>query len=255
MFLRHAFINFSNFKRFTARRITAPAWRAWTFHTALRAPLCSAVLPMAQDPATDHIPSQSQDLFTYSPIDNSYSVRILTLKAGSGDEPLVGYLTVENLDYNPDYEAISYVWGTEGRCSEILLDFKVLPLTRSIHDALKRMRHPTQSRRLWADQICINQDDIAERSQQVGLMNAIYKGAKHILVWLGPDEDGVAKDAVTHIHHLHGIFDDDLAHDAFKRAHSEELLLQSKEPWVPFSKLTRLPWVSDQGDWIGYERF
>jgi hypothetical protein len=38
---------------------------------------------------------------------------------------------------------------------------------------------------LFIDQICINQSDIQERNQQVALMEAIYKSAEHVIVWLG----------------------------------------------------------------------
>ncbi|KAM5343075.1 hypothetical protein ACJ41O_014041 [Fusarium nematophilum] len=182
--------------------------------------------------------------YKYTPFEDNYSIRILTLEPGTGDEPLVGHLSIENLDFSPKYESISYVWGTEDRCSEITLDGTILPLTRSIHGALRRMRHATVPRRLWADQICINQDDIAERSRQVGLMNAIYKGAQHVLVWLGEDEEGVAEEAVTMIHYLHGVFTNDEMHEEFRLAHSEELLKQDKGPWLPLAKLTKLQWFN-----------
>jgi hypothetical protein len=34
--------------------------------------------------------------------------------------------------------------------------------------------------------VCINQNDLIERSQQVSIMRAIYEGARNVLVWLGP---------------------------------------------------------------------
>ena len=37
----------------------------------------------------------------------------------------------------------------------------------------------------WIDQICINQDDLIERSDQVRIMDKIYKKAKMVLIWLG----------------------------------------------------------------------
>ncbi|KAJ3518005.1 hypothetical protein NM208_g14622 [Fusarium decemcellulare] len=186
----------------------------------------------------------SPETYEYAPFQDKYSIRILTLEPGTGDDPLVGSLTVENLDFSPQYEAISYVWGTEDRCSEIICDGRVLPLTQSIRDALRRMRHATSKRRLWADQICINQEDITERSSQVSLMNAIYKGAQHVLVWLGPDSEGVANEAMTMIHYLHGVFTHDEMHVEFRRAHSEELLKQDKSPWMPLSKMTKLQWFN-----------
>ncbi len=51
--------------------------------------------------------------------------------------------------------------------------------------ALKRLRHPEQSRVLWIDAVCINQDDIQERSQQVAMMGDIYKQASRVLTWIG----------------------------------------------------------------------
>ncbi|KLU93144.1 hypothetical protein MAPG_12082, partial [Magnaporthiopsis poae ATCC 64411] len=182
--------------------------------------------------------------YEYVPFSDSCSIRILTLEPGVGDEPLVGSLRFENLGGRPDFEAISYVWGSGTRSAEMRCDGRLLPLTRSVYDALRRMRDPTRPRRLWADQVCINQDDVAERSQQVNLMNQIFKGARHILVWLGPDHDGVARAAVAMVHRLHGIFADDEKHEAFQRAHSEGLQQQDGDAWVPLSKLTKLPWFS-----------
>lgn len=186
--------------------------------------------------------------YAYTPFTNNFTIRILTLEPGTGNDPLVGHLGFENLDLNPQYEAISYCWGTGGRSSEIICDGKPLPLTESIEGALRRMRHATTQRRLWADQVCINQDDIAERSQQVSLMNAIYKGAKHVLVWLGEDKVGHGQAAMEMVHYLHRVFNDEELHNEFKRAHSEDLLSQDRKPWVPFSNLSRLPWVSFMRD-------
>lgn len=42
---------------------------------------------------------------------------------------------------------------------------------------------------LWVDQICINQDDLKEKSQQVSLMGTIYRWAWSTLVWLGEEAD------------------------------------------------------------------
>ncbi|KAF2239752.1 hypothetical protein EV356DRAFT_109915 [Viridothelium virens] len=38
---------------------------------------------------------------------------------------------------------------------------------------------------LWADAICINQDDLDERSHQVSMMGLIYSKAKGVIAWLG----------------------------------------------------------------------
>jgi Heterokaryon incompatibility protein (HET) len=39
----------------------------------------------------------------------------------------------------------------------------------------------------WIDAICIDQSSIAERSHQVSRMKEIYKTAKEVVAWLGPE--------------------------------------------------------------------
>jgi len=40
---------------------------------------------------------------------------------------------------------------------------------------------------MWIDAICINQNDISERNNQVRQMGAIYSQASQVVVWLGEE--------------------------------------------------------------------
>jgi hypothetical protein len=51
--------------------------------------------------------------------------------------------------------------------------------------ALRRLRPKDVGRILWIDTICIFQDDISERGDQVELMAKIYSHASGVFVWLG----------------------------------------------------------------------
>ncbi|KAF5598431.1 heterokaryon incompatibility het-6 [Fusarium pseudocircinatum] len=144
-----------------------------------------SLLPSMADVVQPSEPT-APELYVYTPFTDNFTIRILTLEPGTGNDPLVGHLGFENLDLSPQYEAISYCWGTGGRTSEIICDGKPLPLTESIEGALRRMRHATTQRRLWADQVCINQDDIAERSQQfnrIWIVQEIGTAAPATLYW------------------------------------------------------------------------
>lgn len=66
-------------------------------------------------------------------------------------------------------------------------------------NALKRIRHETDERVVWADAICIDQTNKAERARQVTLMSEIYEQAQEVLVWLGNDDHGDAQVAVNSI--------------------------------------------------------
>lgn len=86
----------------------------------------------------------------------------------------------------PSYEAVSYVWGSAERCDSLQIgEHHRLPITASVLSALPRLLAAATTGYLWIDQICINQDDMSERSKQVQLMGVIFKRAKRVLAWLG----------------------------------------------------------------------
>ena len=100
------------------------------------------------------------------------------------------------------FEALSYVWGDPARCSSIYChqggdhdNTMVVPITESLDIAVRHLRHVDKPRDLWIDAICINQDDDAERSQQVAIMGDIFSQAWRVVVWLGPDVSGKARSA------------------------------------------------------------
>jgi len=121
------------------------------------------------------------------------AIRILRLSKGKGPAPLHGTLEVHELKYFPEYEALSYTWadatGDASRTKKLYLgrEWGVLPVTPNCEAALRCLRLPNKDRHIWVDSICINQDDIEERSHQVQMMNIIYQTAQRVLVYLGDD--------------------------------------------------------------------
>ncbi|KAG8215849.1 heterokaryon incompatibility protein-domain-containing protein [Butyriboletus roseoflavus] len=74
-----------------------------------------------------------------------------------------------------DYVALSYVWGGVVQPSYKLGD--VLPtIPATLEDAMVVTRH-LGKRYLWADSLCIDQGDEAEKNMQIPLMSAIYTGS------------------------------------------------------------------------------
>ncbi|EEU43833.1 uncharacterized protein NECHADRAFT_30322 [Fusarium vanettenii 77-13-4] len=84
-----------------------------------------------------------------------------------------------------DYEALSYAWESDDKCDMINVNGRVLHITRSLHGALQHLRHRKNDRILWADAVCIDQNNIMERGHQVAQMGSIYKKASNVIVWLG----------------------------------------------------------------------
>ncbi|KAK5689813.1 hypothetical protein LTR97_012572 [Elasticomyces elasticus] len=58
-------------------------------------------------------------------------------------------------------------------------------VTENLLSALVNLRRPDSERMLWVDAICINQNNIPERNDQVRKMGSIYSHAQRVLVWLG----------------------------------------------------------------------
>ena len=58
-------------------------------------------------------------------------------------------------------------------------------MTRNLGVALQSLRSRGLSELLWADALCINQNDLAERSQQVQVMQTAYQSACVVFAWLG----------------------------------------------------------------------
>ena len=85
----------------------------------------------------------------------------------------------------PKYKAISYAWGDPVFPRTLQLPGGQLRITESLFGALKRFRSESESVRLWADAVCINQDGILEKNHQVTVMYQIYERAEEVLVWLG----------------------------------------------------------------------
>lgn len=129
--------------------------------------------------------------YHYEPLLSPGFIRLLVLQpSASHDAELRGsllHMTLAEADYDllDPYTALSYVWGSDERPCLIFLDGKEFAITQSLHDALRDMRDATRARRIWADALCINQNDIPERNAQVKLMGKIYGLAASTIIYLG----------------------------------------------------------------------
>lgn len=136
--------------------------------------------------------------FAYRPLETARTIRVLVLQGGTdGSDNVKCSLQHTSLDSDVQYEALSYTWGDASDTRQIFVDGTQTIVTASLHSALLQFRNgnpnPGYARTLWADAICINQKDAAEKTVQVQLMADIYQHAQRVLVWLGPSTEGVDK--------------------------------------------------------------
>lgn len=112
-------------------------------------------------------------------------------------------------DRQARYEALSYTWGGDIITDEGYVRDRedsgkpcmTLGLRPNLAFALRNLRHSDETRVLWIDAICINQDDIKERNEQVKRMTNIYTLAERVVIWLGEESDS-SKLALSTLEHI-----------------------------------------------------
>lgn len=128
-------------------------------------------------------------IFEYSPL-RPNDIRLLELLPANGEDAIRCAVQHTQLnDQEVAFEAVSYVWGNPALNHSIVIEGKHMAITASLYSLLRRLRHQTISRVIWADSVCINQSDIAERAQQVKLMRRLYERATRVIADIGEDTD------------------------------------------------------------------
>lgn len=149
--------------------------------------------------------------FTYRPLGPN-SIRLFRCYKSTSNS-LSGRLEVFTLDKCPAYYALSYCWSTPNRNIPIDVDSSILYTNLNLSKALSRLHEfTTESKEsanpsswIWIDQLCINQEDLVERSGQVRLMGSIYRQSMGTLIWLGDNYESSSK-AWNLIHKIYTFF-------------------------------------------------
>ncbi|KAL8688491.1 MAG: hypothetical protein Q9218_005610 [Villophora microphyllina] len=130
-------------------------------------------------------------MLDYEPLPTGQWIRLLRLHPALTDgdaSSIVCTLLIVPLE-NASYEAISYAWGDPKQTRQINCNGYMIDVTVSLYGALSRLQPcpDAEPRVLWADAICIDQSNLAERSAQVSMMGLIYERASGVQIWLGQD--------------------------------------------------------------------
>ncbi|KAI9775913.1 MAG: hypothetical protein M1839_000702 [Geoglossum umbratile] len=101
-------------------------------------------------------------------------IRLLTIRSQSS-------YTLESvyLRDNPHYVAVSYCWGDVKDLRNVRVNDYEVQLRGHVCAMLSNLYYKHQVARLWLDMVCINQNDLDEKSEQVPMM------ATKVYAWLG----------------------------------------------------------------------
>ncbi|CAK1365397.1 unnamed protein product [Cercospora beticola] len=151
-------------------------------------------------PATPSQPLINYDLqpkstLHYQQLDHQrMEIRLLQILPGRSDELIRCAIIYTALREKPylQYETISYCWGTSKQKKAIEVNGLLIDVGINAYYAMRRVRSPNVARVIWIDQICIDQNFIPERNQQVANMSNVYLCARQNLVWLDQDHGEAA---------------------------------------------------------------
>ncbi len=126
-------------------------------------------------------------------------IRVIKIKKDGGDPHIHCSLEHVSLGAQPQFAALSYVWGDPTDVVPIFVNGAECNITTNLCACLRRIQQLFASEEtklgdldeqsFWIDAICINQSDNVEKSIQVPRMRDIYSSSKEVLGWLGENGD------------------------------------------------------------------
>jgi hypothetical protein len=140
--------------------------------------------------------------FRYMDLDSEgCAIRLLRIKPPHSSDTKQAPISCDLLDNVPlstvkgKYTTISYSAGDLNEIERIVVNGLPFNAFSNLGHALRQARHfwrdnfDKQELLLWADQVCINQNNYLERSQQVKIMGDIYAAAQQVLISLSTEND------------------------------------------------------------------
>ncbi|KAF7191777.1 hypothetical protein HII31_06822 [Pseudocercospora fuligena] len=119
----------------------------------------------------------------YGPLDASKKEHRLIRFVG-GRRELAWELGTFSLLADMEFTALSYCWGKPQNYRPVTVNGHEFQVRPSLYSFLVQMA--SENRRDWffADAVCINQDNVSERSTQVTYMGEIYRKAVEVIAWI-----------------------------------------------------------------------
>lgn len=121
--------------------------------------------------------------------DPSKHIRLLQVEPAGFDDAIYCTIAVHSIDDAPKYNVISYTWGSETPQNEIFVGGSRYAVRENCHYALQQARNFQAPSRIWVDSVCIDQNNLHEKSAQVGIMGDIYAQAATVLVCIGESDE------------------------------------------------------------------
>jgi hypothetical protein len=121
--------------------------------------------------------------FVHSPLTES-QIRLFRICSTDSASPIEIKIQIFETEDYPPYHALSYEWGDPDHTQIVLIDNKTLTVPQNLVHFLLRLVESELDTMFWADAICINQENLPEKSGQVRHMGFIFAKAIHVNAWV-----------------------------------------------------------------------
>ncbi|KAF2114278.1 heterokaryon incompatibility protein-domain-containing protein [Lophiotrema nucula] len=131
---------------------------------------------------------------------------------GIGPPTRVIKASFRELSTHPELQSALWMTGFPRQKETIIIDGAKVEVGGELYTALKRLRPLWTDTDygngicVWIDALCINQNDIEERSKHVKQMGKIYSKAKKVRIWLGEEATDADRLAFEALDQLGGFF-------------------------------------------------
>lgn len=167
-------------------------------------------------------------------------IRLLHIESG-GDTPVCRLKTYPAAKA-PKFDALSYHWGGEILGHNIKCNGHLIPITRTLYDAIRRLRkYPVRPQRpIWIDAICLDQNNEVEKATHVPLMSRVFSNAQRVLVWLGeaPPQCERAFEVLPRWLRILKECEDDVWHNELLPLGID----MTEDPWLELGRIFAHPW-------------
>lgn len=197
-------------------------------------------------------------------LDKLDSIRLVKIEPQRLDDTPLICCTIQHFPDKsqeiPSYDALSYVWGDTNVKETILIrvpghaegiESKFWKL--DVHINLWRFLDQISKSKdtppwLWTDFLCINQDSLQEKDEQISRMGEIYSNARQTIAWLGRSDSSPsqiqAEESVEH--HMLEI-PRALRRPPFQWESFQKAFESSQRSWMDFVRKVR---SADQAIWV-----
>lgn len=184
---------------------------------------------------------------------SEHDIRLLTVLPSLDDSaPITCELHRYDVSAAPAYEGLSYAWGDPNVVATVACNGIEVKVTKSLRNALWRVRDTEEPKIIWADALCVNQSDIQEKNVHVPLMGRVFSQATNTVIYLGEASQVDAVEAEAGLNTVWGLVGDSSQRtstsvDNPSAVHERILEMLSGEPlpslsWGSIEKLYNAAW-------------